>query len=247
MENLRGGFMNTAKKFSNSTFTQFELTTQTVRNLGNYKLTSSAKLVLVLLTTHFNDKKNGAVVFPSISYISETLGIGLTSTKQAINDLVKNGLILKSKRNKIKGNYNEYLLTLKVQNSTCEQSENELFEQSENDLFHEVTNKSEQKKEQNKLVGDNMYSEENQILINYAKAHGAKNIRAYVAKLKLNGSAKKIINEQKTIHNGLCAYEQTQKLIEQYKEDSKHAVSPETIPALAKFREYAKRVNSKTC
>lgn len=115
----------------------YELTYCTIHNLKNYNLTATAKLVLVLLTTHYNEQKNGAVVFPSIPYISETLGIGQTATKQAIKDLISNGLIIKAKRSKIKGNYNKYLLTLKVQNTACEQAENECLKQAESDRFHE--------------------------------------------------------------------------------------------------------------
>ena len=115
----------------------YELTYSTIHNLKNYNLTATAKLVLIMLTTHYNEQKNGAVVFPSIPYISDTLGIGQTATKKAIKDLITEGLIIKSKRGKIKGNYNKYILTLKVQNTACKRSENELFKQSENDLFHE--------------------------------------------------------------------------------------------------------------
>ena len=115
----------------------YELTYCTIHNLKNYDLTATAKLVLILLTTHYNEQKNGAVVFPSIPFIADTLGIGQTAVKQAIKDLISNGLIIKAKRSKIKGNYNKYLLTLKVQNTACEQAENECLKQAESDRFHE--------------------------------------------------------------------------------------------------------------
>lgn len=123
---------------SNKThFSGYELTYSTIHNIGKYNLTATAKLVLILLTTHYNETKNGNVVFPSMPYIAETLGIGLTATKKAIKDLIEEGLILKSKRNKVRGNLNKYGLSprLKVQKTTAKQSENEPFKQSDSDLF----------------------------------------------------------------------------------------------------------------
>ena len=128
--------MQTAKdiqtvKECNKHLSGYELTYSTIHNLKNYNLTATAKLVLIMLTTHYNEQKNGAVVFPSIPYISDTLGIGQTATKKAIKDLITEGLIIKSKRGKIKGNYNKYILTLKVQNTASKQSENDLFHEHE--------------------------------------------------------------------------------------------------------------------
>ena len=115
----------------------YELTYSTIHNIGKYNLTATAKLVLILLTTHYNESKNGNVVFPSMPYIAETLGIGLTATKKAIKDLIEQGLILKSKRNKVRGNLNKYGLSprLKEQKTTAEQSKNEPLKRSENDRF----------------------------------------------------------------------------------------------------------------
>ena len=141
--------MNTVKKHAEHGVSQFELTTQIVKRLSQFELTPTAKLVLILLTTHFNEEKNGAVVFPSMPYISETLGISLTATKQAIKDLVTQGLILQSKREKIRGNYNKYLLTSKVQNSATERAENKPFKSTKKDLSFIRTNKENEIKEQN--------------------------------------------------------------------------------------------------
>lgn len=118
----------------------YELTHATIHNLNQYDLTPTAKLVLVLLTTHYNHDLNGAVVFPSMPYISDTLGIGLTAVKQAIKDLIQEGLIIKAKRNKVRGNCNKYLLTQKVQNPTAKQSKSDLFKQSDSDRFMLTSN-----------------------------------------------------------------------------------------------------------
>lgn len=176
--------------------TQFEITSDLLRNLYKFNLTPVTKLVLLELTTHLNESKNGSVVFPSVNYIAEVLGIGLTAAKKAINDLIKEGLIIKSKRDKVRGNYNKYLLTLKVRNLTYERSENELFKRSENDLFM-ITNNKEQKKEQTLSSGENVYTGNDLILYEYAKKKAKYNVEALIKKIKENGGDKKIIKEYK--------------------------------------------------
>jgi predicted transcriptional regulator len=110
-----GGSMQTLKKeVKNESISQFEITSDLLRNLYKFDLTPVTKLVLLELTTHLNESKNGSVVFPSVGYIAGVLGIGLTAAKKAINDLIKEGIIIKTKRNNVKGNYNKYLLTSKI-------------------------------------------------------------------------------------------------------------------------------------
>ena len=179
---------NAAKTMSTHAFTQFELTTNLLRNLYKYDLTPVTKLVLLELTTHINESTNGFVVFPSVNYIAEVLGIGLTATKKAINDLIKEGLIIKSKRSKVRGNYNKYLLTPKVQISTSERAENECFKKTDNALFF-----NEQKKETNKPTNVDNFK----ILKEYAIKHNAYNIPAYIKWLQKTGSDKQIIKEHK--------------------------------------------------
>ena len=138
---------NTVKSMPIKGISQFELTSNLLRNLNKFNLTPVTKLVLLELTTHLNDNKNGSVVFPSVNYIADVLGIGLTAAKKAIKDLINEGLIIKSKRSKVNGNYNKYLITPKVQNSACERSEIEPFKKSESDSFM-ITNNKEQNKKQ---------------------------------------------------------------------------------------------------
>ena len=143
--------MEAVREQISKTFTQFELTKHLLQNLKKFNLTPVAKLVLLELSSHYNEEKNNAVVFPSTPYIAETLGIGLTAAKKAINDLVNEGLIIKSKRDKVRGNYNKYLFTNKVRNTTSEQPENELFKSTKSDRFM-ITNNKETKKEQTTVV-----------------------------------------------------------------------------------------------
>ena len=181
--------MQNAKMTAKRTVTQFQLTSDLLRSLYKFKLTPVTKLVLLELTTHLNESKNGSVVFPSVNYIAEVLGIGLTATKKAINDLINEGLIIKTKRDKIRGNYNKYLLTPKVQISACERSENECFKKSDIDLSI-ITNKTEKIKEP---IG----VEDFKILKEYAIKHNARNINAYINALRSSGSVEKILQEHK--------------------------------------------------
>lgn len=222
--------MQALKREAIREFTQFEITTDLLRNLYKYNLTPVTKLVLLELTTHLNEDKNGFVVFPSMNYIAEVLGIGLTATKKAINDLIKEGLLIKSKRDKIKGNYNKYALTLKVRNSTSERSENESFKKSDSDLFLLRTNKHEQKKEQTEFLnkGGNVYSGDDKILADYAIKHGAKNVKAYIAKLKETKSAEKIIKESKKKYNPHVGFKITDLRREIRNEEKQNRKQPET-------------------
>ena len=173
-------------------FSQFELSKNVLHNLKHFDLTPTGKLVLLVLVDCFNPENN-AVVFPSMEFIADMAGIGLTATKQAIRDLILTGCIIKSKRCKIKGNYNKYLLTLKVRNMTSERSENEFFKRSESDCFHEEQ-KIRTKKEQTKVVEISKKTDA-QILAEYAKEHGASNIQGYINALRIKRVAADIIRQ----------------------------------------------------
>lgn len=97
--------MEVAKKHEEHGFSQFELSKNVLHNLKHFDLTPTGKLVLLVLVDCYNPEHN-AVVFPSMEFIADMAGIGLTATKQAIRDLILIGCIIKSKRSKIKGNYN---------------------------------------------------------------------------------------------------------------------------------------------
>lgn len=130
-----------AKKHATHAITGFELTKIVLHNLKHFGLKPQTKTVLWVLIDCYNPE-NGSVVFPSMEYIATEGAMGLTSAKEGIKELINKGLIIKSKRGKIRGNYNKYLLTPKVQNPTSEQPENELLKQSDSDRFMR-TNKRE--------------------------------------------------------------------------------------------------------
>lgn len=143
----------TAKKHVQHAITGFELTKIVLHNLKHFGLKPQTKTVLWVLIDCYNPK-NGSVVFPSMEYIATEGAMGLTSAKEGIKELINKGLIIKSKRGKIRGNYNKYLLTPKVQNPTSEQPENELLKQSESDRFMIRTNKERKNKKQTTIVED---------------------------------------------------------------------------------------------
>ncbi len=235
---------NVLKQEDYREFTQFELTTNLLNNLKQFDLTPVAKLVLLELSTHYNGEKNGAVVFPSIETIAETLGVGLTATKKAIKDLIAEGLIIKSKMSKVHGNYNKYCLTLKVQNTTSERSENELSKQSKNDLFYIGTNKQEQKKEQTDKMGGNVYLEDDDVILyEYAKKRAKKSVEGYVRFLKSSGAAKSIIKEHnKPILAALYREKCTKNLIKEYESFKVDSVIPSESLA---WVELGKRLHKK--
>lgn len=237
--------MQTLKnEVKNETTSQFQITSDLLRNLYKFNLTPVTKLVLLELTTHMNESKNGSVVFPSIGYIAEVLGIGLTATKKAINDLINEGVIIKSKRGNIRGNYNKYIFTQKVQNLTDKQPKNELFKKPDSVLFMIRTNKKEQIEKQTVVknfpvkntskdfIGGNVYSGDDSILADYAAKHGAKNIPAYINKLKQTKSAEKIIKDHKQKNlRSLYAYKQTDLLREKREIEKQNRELPETCTA----------------
>jgi hypothetical protein len=223
--------MKVAKKHEGHGFSQFELSKNVLHNLKHFDLTPTGKLVLLVLVDCFNPENN-AVVFPSMEFIADMAGIGLTATKQAIKDLILTGCIIKSKRGKIRGNYNKYLLTLKVRNTTSEQSENELLKQSDSDRFHEEQKKR-TKKEQTNIVA--LQKTDVQILQQYAKEHGASNIQGYINALKIKGVAADIICQYRE-KEGVSKYwehqaAQTSELIKQMREQ-KGDPMPESFRAL---------------
>ena len=171
----------------------YELTHATIHNLNQYDLTPTAKLVLLLLTTHYNHDLNGAVVFPSMPYIADTLGIGLTAVKQAIKDLIQEGLIIKAKRNKVRGNCNKYRLTQKVQNLTPKRSKSDLLKQSDSDRF---------------MITNNMKLNKKTTTVKKSEKTEPKNVVAFSQNSKKSvtpADVPEIIKNNKKVQNP-CAY-----------------------------------------
>ena len=98
---------NTVKKHAQHGFSQFKFTNYLLNNLSQFKLSPSAKLVLLELSTCYNPKN--ADVFPKQKTLAQKIGISERSVVRAIQELVKEGLIL------VESKYtNHYIFTAKM-------------------------------------------------------------------------------------------------------------------------------------
>lgn len=228
--------------------TQHQLTTGIVTKLNTYQITPIAKLVLLYLTTCYNPKH--ADVFPKQKTIAEKLGISERSVTRAIQELCKEGLVL------VECKYsNRYKFTSKILCSdkmAADSGQNDI-QQGDNLALPYIEQKRKTNKQQtvelNKSIkntsnsGGNVYSEEDSILREYARKHGARNIDAYVNTLKKTKSAEKIIKEKrKIVTNAMASLLETQKQIELYKSFKYDSVMPETCAA---WVELGKKFNFK--
>lgn len=125
----------------------YDLTTNLIRGgIGKLQLTPNTKLVLLYLSTCYNER-NG-VVFPKIKTIAESIGISELSVKRAIAELIKSGCILKAKRYK---NSNQYVITGKVLNNAQNDTstvQDDTFKKYQNDTTHVHEVKEHEVKEQ---------------------------------------------------------------------------------------------------
>lgn len=87
---------NTAKTMSGHGFTQFELTQKLLQNLYKFKLTPTAKMVLMYLSSCYNPKH--AEMFPKQRTIADKLGVSEASVIRAICELHKEGLIISERK-----------------------------------------------------------------------------------------------------------------------------------------------------
>lgn len=229
MENFKGEIMQVAVKAENQAVkekTQYELTTDVVTKLNTYKITPTAKLVLLYLTTCYNPKH--AEIFPKQKTIALKLGISERSVTRAIQELFNEGLIL------VEYKYtNRYKFTSKIAQK-CPEKMSDNFGQ--NDIqkddklsSHDKEQKKETKKEQTGIILGGNVSKEDEILREYARKHGARNIDAYVNTLKKTKSAEKIINEKrKIVTRAVATLLESQKQIQIYDEYRKNRESYET-------------------
>lgn len=228
-----GAITKKSESMSEHAFSQFELTTNVVTKLNTFKLTPTAKLVLLYLTTCYNPKHKE--VFPKQKTISIKLGISERSVTRAIQELHKEGLIL------IECKYtNRYKFTSRI---VQEQAENLSVDKRQNDIIQSdnlsgtcIEQKKETKKEptvkKSLTVDSNSIEfEEFKILKDYALKHGAKNINAYINVLRKNESADKIIKDYKAKESAkkraLRSVEETQSLLRIYENMKKNCVTAE--------------------
>lgn len=176
-------------------FSQFRLTNNLLQNLYKYKISSTGKLVLLYLSSCYNPKK--AHMFPKQKTIAAKIGVSERSVVRAIQELVKEGLIV------IECKYtNYYKFTSQI-----------VSKSPVDEKFFEPENMSDDLRQNDTLKGDNLSPHDSKpmnepikepvkvddfkILKEYAESKGAKNTTAYINALKKNGSAAKIIADFK--------------------------------------------------
>lgn len=180
---------NLAKSMPQKGITQFELTQKLLQNLNTFKLTPTAKLVLLYLSSCYNPKHGE--MFPKQKTIADKLGVSEASVIRAISELHKEGLIISERKYTNRYKYTaRFLFSLGISNDKMqvENSQNEIKETCK--MQPQLI---EQKKETNKPTNVDDYK----ILKDYALRHNAKNINAYINFLKKSGSDKQIIKDYK--------------------------------------------------
>ncbi len=188
----------TAKKHATHAFSQFRLTNNLLQNLYKHEITTTAKLVLLYLSSCYNPKK--ADMFPKQKTIAAKLGVSERSIVRAIQELIKAGLIV------VECKYsNRYKFTSKI-----------ISKQPQNENFFAPENMSEDLGQNNTKKDDNMSphdiepmnepikqpqssSKDYRYLLQYAKLKKAKNPQKYIEAIKKLGGADEVIREMKAI------------------------------------------------
>lgn len=181
---------NAAKSMPTKGFTQFELTQKLLQNLNTFKLTPTAKLVLLYLSSCYNPKHGE--MFPKQKTIADKLGVSEASVIRAISELHKEGLIISERKYTNRYKYTaRFLSSLGISNNKMQVGN---FQNEIKETCKMQPQLIEQTKEPiNKPTNVDDYK----ILKDYAIKHNAKNIHAYINFLKKSGSDKQIIKDYK--------------------------------------------------
>jgi len=184
-----------AEKHAVHGFSQFRLTNYLLNNLSQFDVSPIAKLVLLELSACYNPNKPD--MFPKQKTLAAKIGVSERSIVRAIQELFKAGLIL------IECKYtNRYVFTSKIVAEQPLPSKNFEQEKMSDDLGKnstQLTDKLSQHDRQpmKEPIKEPEKVEDYKILKDYAVKNGAKNVTAYINALKNNGSASKIIADEK--------------------------------------------------
>lgn len=87
--------LKTSKLYVNYNISQFELSKLIILNrfFSRVKLTATGRLIIDTLAVFYNHTKEE--MYPSLETLAECSGAGLSTVKTALNELLKEGLILK--------------------------------------------------------------------------------------------------------------------------------------------------------
>lgn len=205
--------------------TQFELTTRLLTNLSKYKITPTAKLVLLYLSSCYNPLKKD--VYPKQKTISVNIGISERSVVRAIAELCNAGLIVIECKFQ-----NRYRFTNKITKNFESEKLSDNNCQNVAKVYDKLS-QHEQIKEQNKEPSKNT----NKISITdfeklkqYATSKGAKNPVAYANKIISNGNINKVLADiqeiEKIKNNALLYIETTQEKIKELEKNKTESVAP---------------------
>ena len=207
----------TVQKHAIHDFSQFRLTNYLLNNLSQFDITPIAKLVLLELSACYNPKK--ADMFPKQKTLAKKIGVSERSVVRGVQELIKAGLIL------VESKYtNHYIFTSRIggewaQDEKIFTSENMSDDLRQNDTSSRDNLSHHEHEPVNEPNNQPTSVDDFKILKEYAKKKGAKNITSYVAALKRNGAADKIIKEIKEKERANKYYakqiEQTAKMNEQ--------------------------------
>lgn len=100
---------NSVKSMPLKGISQFELTQKLLQNLYKFRLTPTAKLVLLYLSSCYNPKH--AEMFPKQRTIADKLGVSEASVIRAICELHKEGLIISERKYTNRYKYTSKFLT----------------------------------------------------------------------------------------------------------------------------------------
>lgn len=215
----REEFMNTAQKHVGHAFTQFALTQNLLNNLSQFKLTPTAKLVLLELSSFYNPKK--VDMFPKQKTLAKKIGISERSVVRAIQELLNEGLIM------VECKYtNHYKFTSRI---VSQQAQNEKIFCDENmsqDLGKKDTKHNDnlaQHEQTIKPIKEPSNMEEFKILRDYANKNYKTTPQAYLNWIMKNKEIQnKIFSEYKTKQKvtqiALCNKQETQNLLKTYQE-----------------------------
>lgn len=202
MQNTQKSMKTMSEHGFRGKLTQFELTTKLLQNLNKFKLTPTAKLVLMYLSSCYNPKHGE--MFPKQRTIADKLGVSEASIIRAVSELHKEGLIISERKYT-----NRYVFTSKFLSSLGISDDNMQGENSQNESRETckmIPAYIEQIKETNKPTKRSVQKsdidlvenvEDFKILKEYAIRHNGKNIPAYINYLKSKGIDKQIITEYK--------------------------------------------------
>ena len=183
MENVKK-----VEKHEENEFSSFELTKHLLNNLQQFKITQTAKLVLLYLADCYNPKK--ADMFPKQKTIAEKLGVSEISVTRAISELHKEGLIISERKYTNRYNFTSRILPERAivkQNKMIEKK----YQNDSKEPIKMIAHDKEQIKRTNKPTDDEL------LMKAIEQKKGVFNTVAYMNAIKRNGGASEIVNEMR--------------------------------------------------